>query len=99
MTKKQIAQVNHAAYEAFKAQWTEDEWCDMFRGGHTAVHVVLLEDEAPCTKTERVVVSYLSQVNKEMLKNHGFGENARATLLFTASKSTKTLSYPTDRII
>lgn len=90
ITKKQLAAIRRAAFDGFKSQFTPEEFENLFGPGATAVFCFEILEPAE-TKTERWIVDFPSQINKESLKQAGFSENAKITRLFTVDRQTKQL--------
>lgn len=86
MTKKELNAIKTAAYEA----WAQGDDAKKLLSttNYTMFPVYEISEES---KVERVTLALDSQMNYQLLENHGFTKEARVTLLFTANRNTKTL--------
>ena len=87
MTTKELNAIKSAAYK----EWAQGEEAkELFSKTNNTIFLVYEISEG--NKVERVTLTQKSQMNDNLLNDHGFSNAATVTFLFSANRQTKTLN-------
>lgn len=92
-TKKQLNRVQAAAYQAFKAEFPNEEFKSLFPPHRDWCNVYRISDKPEAgTNVKLVTVQYRTQINDESLRKWGFNpDSVKIEHLFIADRKCKIL--------